>query len=740
MNKLQATQDVAYFGRRSLKTGVIALAAWLMSLSAPAHATVLSDLAATMQPGEWRELSTTGFNTGDILVPTGGAGNIIEYTDEVQRNPLTKKMYIIGCARSNAGAGNYQCGNTGTEDAGWIEFDENTNTWARMPTAPTDTGFHTYDHAAIDPATGDYYFREISNRVWKYSGGLWTLLPNIAPSAYDTACCGGLEFFPERNELIFVDGSTQRLFVWRPGQTSWSTVSIGPTLGDYEIFTEYNARRKVLYMGGGNGDDYGLVVMNELGTLTRVASSPAELGQSGSVQSIDPNTGNLLLFASNNQIYEYDPLTDTWALRGSHPLVGGYNFMAAAVPVPEYGVVFAVKYDFGNSKVYLYKNSTASSTSAPTVSLSASSTGVSNGGSSTLTWSSTNATSCAASNAWSGSKEVFGTQTLTNLTTTGTYILSCTGAGGTSAQSVMITVASATPAPTVSLTASSTLVPSGTPVTLGWSSANATSCSATGNWSGVKSTNGTEVIANITSDSTFNLTCTGSGGSTSQTVTVTISAPTPLPTVTLSASLTSVAYNGSTTVSWSTANATTCTASGSWSGIKSLSGTQNTGELSANSTFSLTCTGAGGSTSASTTVTVQPAPAGSPTVMLTVTPTQVAAGETATLTWSATNATTCTANGAWSGTKELSGTQQINSIMVPMSFTLTCGANSLFAAQTVSVAVVTPPPGTQNATGASKKTVGGGALDAIPTLFLILILGVRGRVWRTGVYSISISR
>lgn len=524
MSQTQTVRYVAALGLWFIDIAVIALAIALMFFATQARATALSDLAAAMQPGEWRELSTTGFNTGGILVPTGGAGNIIEYTDEVQRNPLTKKMYIIGCARSNAGAGNYQCGNTGTEDAGWVEFDENTNTWSRMPTAPTDTGFHTYDHAAIDPATGDYYFRELTNRVWKYSGGQWTSLPAIAPSAYDTTCCGGLEFFPERNELIFADGTNQRLYVWRPGQTSWSTVSIGPVLGDYEIFSEYSARRKVLYMGGGNGDDFGLVVMNEQGQLTRAASSPAALGQSGSVQSVDPNTGNLLLFSSDNQIYEYDPSTNSWASRGSHPLNGSYDFMAAAAPIPEYGVVFAVKYDFGNSKVYLYKHTNASATPAPTVSLSASSISVSNGGTSTLTWSSTNATSCTASNAWSGAKATAGTQTLTNLTATGTYVLSCTGTGGTAAQSVTIAVASATPAPTVMLSASSTSVLSGSPVTLSWSTTNASSCTASNAWTGSKSTSGSEATANLTATSTFTLTCSGTGGSGAQSVTVGVGA------------------------------------------------------------------------------------------------------------------------------------------------------------------------------------------------------------------------
>ncbi|OHA85378.1 MAG: hypothetical protein A2591_01635 [Candidatus Yonathbacteria bacterium RIFOXYD1_FULL_52_36] len=87
-------------------------------------------------------------------------------------------------------------------------------------------------------------------------------------------------------------------------------------------------------------------------------------------------------------------------------------------------------------------------TPTPTLTLSANPTSITTGNSTTLTWSSTNATSCTASNGWSGAKATSGTQTVTPPTTT-TYTLSCTGAGGTTTQSVSVAVSSiATPTPT----------------------------------------------------------------------------------------------------------------------------------------------------------------------------------------------------------------------------------------------------------------------------------------------------
>ncbi|OGL25235.1 hypothetical protein A3A68_00720 [Candidatus Saccharibacteria bacterium RIFCSPLOWO2_01_FULL_48_13] len=88
-------------------------------------------------------------------------------------------------------------------------------------------------------------------------------------------------------------------------------------------------------------------------------------------------------------------------------------------------------------------------------------------------------------------------------------------------------------------------------------------------------------------------------------------APTPQPTVSLSASPSVVATGGSSTLTWGSTNATSCSASGAWSGTQPTSGTFNTGALSQSSTYNLACSGTGGIASAGVTVTVtqeQPPP------------------------------------------------------------------------------------------------------------------------------------
>ena len=76
------------------------------------------------------------------------------------------------------------------------------------------------------------------------------------------------------------------------------------------------------------------------------------------------------------------------------------------------------------------------------------------------------------------------------------------------------------------------------------------------------------------------------------------------PTVTISASPTNINSGDSSTLSWSSTNATSCTASGAWTGTKSTSGSASTGALTSSSTFTLSCTGSAGTGSASTTVDV----------------------------------------------------------------------------------------------------------------------------------------
>jgi hypothetical protein len=86
----------------------------------------------------------------------------------------------------------------------------------------------------------------------------------------------------------------------------------------------------------------------------------------------------------------------------------------------------------------------------------------------------------------------------------------------------------------------------------------------------------------------------------------------PAPTLTLAAS--SIAGGSSTTITWSSANATGCTASGSWSGALAITGSQTLKPTATGTdTYSLTCSnavGASPATSVKLTVTAAPSSGG----------------------------------------------------------------------------------------------------------------------------------
>jgi hypothetical protein len=89
-----------------------------------------------------------------------------------------------------------------------------------------------------------------------------------------------------------------------------------------------------------------------------------------------------------------------------------------------------------------------------------------------------------------------------------------------------LTVANTPPAPTVTISVDPGTVTSGGSVAVTWSSTNATSCNASGGWSGSRATSGTETgVGPFTSNATLTLTCTGPGGSGSSSASVTVSAP-----------------------------------------------------------------------------------------------------------------------------------------------------------------------------------------------------------------------
>src|SRR6266851_4350938 len=210
--------------------------------------------------------------------------------------------------------------------------------------------------------------------------------------------------------------------------------------------------------------------------------------------------------------------------------------------------------------------------------------------------------------------------------------------------------------PSVTLSAAPASITSGLPSTLTWSATNATSCDAA--WTTATATAGSQSLK-PTATTTYTMTCTGAGGTASASTVVTVNLK---PSVTLSASPASIASGLPSTVTWSATNATSCAAA--WTTATATAGSQSL-KPTATTTYTMTCTGAGGTASASTVVTVNL----KPSVTLSASPASIASGLPSTVTWSATNATSCAA--AWTTATATAGSQSLKPTATT-TYTMTC--------------------------------------------------------------------
>jgi hypothetical protein len=255
----------------------------------------------------------------------------------------------------------------------------------------------------------------------------------------------------------------------------------------------------------------------------------------------------------------------------------------------------------------------------PTLTLSVPSIAL--GSTATLTWTTVDASSCTASASgsgtstnWSGAQATSGSLVLAAPTAAGTqtYTLTCTNSVGTSASSsAVLPVYSGTPPATPTLTLGSASVAVGSSTTIAWSSAGATSCTASGAWTGPLAASGSETVTpSYVGAQTYTLTCSNPGGPTaavSAILDATAQTVKPAaPTLTLGSP--SIPADTTTTISWSSSNATSCTASGSanavasgWTGVLGPSGQNSVTPITLGTfTYTLYCTNAAGNSPTTT--------------------------------------------------------------------------------------------------------------------------------------------
>jgi hypothetical protein len=308
-------------------------------------------------------------------------------------------------------------------------------------------------------------------------------------------------------------------------------------------------------------------------------------------------------------------------------------------------------------------------------------------GTTTISWSTQHANSCqagltAGDPGWSSAHGTSGSYGTVALSGNASYTLSCTGAGGTTAATVTVTVV---PPPSItSFAPASPSVPVGGSTTLSWSEGTGASCAVDGlpGPSGVST-------GPLSTTTTYTLTCTNSlGTATTATKTVTV---VPAPSITaFVVTPSSIPSGGSAKLTWSASTGASCAVNG----LPGASGV-STGAVSVTTTYTLTCTSVGGTATAMTTLTVVAAPK---ITSFKATPSNVdpdcvrdhqpSSCSFTTLSWTSTNAVSCAIAGGGLNRSGLptSGSTLSNKITAKTTFALAC-SNSVNATATATTTV-----------------------------------------------------
>jgi hypothetical protein len=379
-----------------------------------------------------------------------------------------------------------------------------------------------------------------------------------------------------------------------------------------------------------------------------------------------------------------------------------------------------------------------------------SSTGALGGPPITLTWNS-NTSPCQQAggsgfDGWLQSTASSGTASIMEVDP-GTYNFQITcGTGLTYSATVQISLVFTGPTrPT--FTTSTTYANAGQPFTLTWQSADGSSCTALlgaagDGWSGALPPSGTkQIIEQVPGPYAYQLKC-GVAGISQLGVEVDPPAPVGQPApptgVQLSASATSALPGQSVTLTWSSSQATSCSASGGsgsdgWAGPLAPSGSATISESSTGAyIFGISCVGTG-TAGAQTTVVFNAAP----TDTLSVSSGSATAGQAFTLTWNSSGATTCAASGGstgdgWQGPVSLAGSATVTeSTAGSYTYTLTCAAQDSIGTETAqSQQEVTVTAA--RSTGGGGGGGGGGGVDwhTISALALLVLLRARWRLAR----------
>lgn len=312
----------------------------------------LADLAASITVGEFVELDTTGLDAS--LIDAGGGHHVLEYSDKGVWDPNT-------CQALFTGGGHLTL-------VKFLGYSASENTWFQAPnptwwceTTPEDPyacATHAYGHNALNPATGDYWFRTFNNAAVHHTvaaspvAAEWDEAPAL-PSTPASCIATALEYFPELGGLVYVDCAGQTVQVLYDGASAWEQLPGTYPMGAYHDYAVYNPVLGQVLFGVGN-DSLALHLLDASGDVTTIAEPPRGFHPSPEdpdtfrILTVDPISGRFLAVSQGGDVYDYDAGSDAWNAAGNAP-----ENLQIAIPVTTYGVVLFVSRD---PAMYVYRH------------------------------------------------------------------------------------------------------------------------------------------------------------------------------------------------------------------------------------------------------------------------------------------------------------------------------------------------------------------------------------------------
>ena len=328
---------------------------------------------------------------------------------------------------------------------------------------------------------------------------------------------------------------------------------------------------------------------------------------------------------------------------------------------------------------------------ADIASFSAAPTTITDGQSSTLSWTVNAGTGCMIDNSVGG-VGLSGSQVVSPTATT-TYTLSCSGQNGGAGDTAQTTV-TVNPAPVnadiATFTAAPSTITTGQSSTLVWTVNAGQTCTIDQGVGAVAATGNQSVSPTVTT--AYTLTCQGLNGGASDSVQATVTfdvSPVNANIASFTASPTTITEGQSSMLGWSVGAGTNCSIDQSV-GAVSAAGNQSVSPT-VTTTYTMTCQGlnGGASDTESAAVTVNPSPINADITSFTASPASItgAPAQSSILAWSVAAGTACTINQGI-GSVTLSSTRAVSPTST-LIYTLTCsgqyGGTSDMATVTVTV-------------------------------------------------------